>query len=155
MKHHYIEKTELHWDLHMELQMDLNLTLMKEISCFFFVGSSKVSKDENIDVCNNSVIVQQWCVLMELNMEILRYQHWKSNLYLPNGLVCICKIVSIDGVILDFSLGTVYGIKLVINERNDMGSLIGFSDRSIDGQLDGSLYCMRIRNISIHPNRLN
>ena len=88
-------------------------------------------------------------------MENVRYQHWKSNSYLPNGLVCIYKIVSIDGVILEFSLCTVYGIKLVINERNDMCSLIEFSDRSIDGKLDGSLYRMRIRNISIRPNRLN
>ena len=42
-----------------------------------------------------------------------------------NGLVIGCKIYSIDGKMIDCIFRTAYEIKFSINERTDMGYLIG------------------------------
>ena len=49
------------------------------------------------------------------------------------------KIVSMDGIIFGFALGTQDEIKLGIIESTDMGSLIGSSKRYGYDKLSGSL----------------
>ena len=54
------------------------------------------------------------------------------------GILRVYKMVYIGCKILGFKLDTEYGIKLVIIEMTDMGSLISYSERSRYIQIYGS-----------------